>query len=60
MGVVAFYGFLLSFELRDQCSPALDLPMTWPYLAFPVGALLIIVQAVGLIWHELKNRHRDG
>lgn len=59
MGVIAYQGFQLSFYLLDQNSPSLDIQMTWPYLALPVGALLIIVQAVGLAWHEIKTNRPD-
>ena len=38
MGVVVYQGSILSYMQTAQQSPALELPMTWPYLAIPVGA----------------------
>lgn len=46
MGVIACHGFRLSWLLYDQISPALGIPMTWPYLAVPVGAVLIGFHAI--------------
>ena len=54
MATVAYYGFTLSYAIRVQTSPAMELPMTWPYLAVPVGATLIIIQAVGLFVQQVK------
>jgi TRAP-type C4-dicarboxylate transport system permease small subunit len=53
MGVIIYQGFRLSFLLRDQRSPALGLPMTWPYMAIPVGAVLILVQALALFFKQV-------
>ena len=55
MGVIASQGFRLSFLLGDQLSPAMGLPMTWPYLAVPVGATLILIQALALFFKYLKE-----
>lgn len=54
MLVILYQGFKLSSYLGDQVSPALEVPMTWPYLAIPVGALLLFVQALGLFFFELR------
>ncbi len=55
MVVVTYEGFRLSFLLFDQESAAMQIPMTYPYLAIPVGAFLILVQAVVMIFHEFKT-----
>ena len=55
MGVIAYQGFRLSFLLHDQLSPALGLPMTWPYLAVPVGATLMLIQALALFFKYMKE-----
>jgi TRAP-type C4-dicarboxylate transport system permease small subunit len=39
--------------LRDQLSPALEIPMTWPYMAVPVGAVLILIQALALFFKQV-------
>jgi TRAP-type C4-dicarboxylate transport system permease small subunit len=60
MGVIAYQGFRLSFLLRDQLSPALGLPMTWPYMAVPVGATLILIQALALFFTYIKEPLPEG
>ncbi len=42
--IVMGYGFVLVVNLWDQWSPVMDIRMTWPYLAIPVGSLLMLVQ----------------
>jgi TRAP-type C4-dicarboxylate transport system permease small subunit len=42
--IVMGYGFALVFSLWDQLSPVLTIRMTWPYLAIPVGSLLMLIQ----------------
>jgi TRAP-type C4-dicarboxylate transport system permease small subunit len=46
MATVALKGFNLLFELKGQTSPAMEIPMAWPYLAIPVGCLLILLEAL--------------
>lgn len=61
MVVISYFGFCLSFSLGDQRSPALDLPMTFPYLAIPVGALLILIQTLASIFREVTaHPENDG
>ena len=42
--IVMGYGFILVTGLWDQWSPVLNIRMTWPYLAIPVGSLLMLIQ----------------
>lgn len=42
--IVMGYGFILVTNLWDQWSPILSVRMTWPYLAIPVGSLLMLIQ----------------
>lgn len=44
--IVTGYGFVLVTNLWEQWSPVMDIRMTWPYLAIPVGALLMLIQLV--------------
>jgi len=55
MGVVIYQGFALSYMQASQQSPALELPMTWPYLAIPVGACLIFIQAAALFFKQMAE-----
>lgn len=42
--IVMGYGFVLVVSLWEQWSPVLIIRMTWPYLAIPVGSLLMLIQ----------------
>jgi TRAP-type C4-dicarboxylate transport system permease small subunit len=42
--IVMGYGFFLVTNLWDQWSPVMGIRMTWPYLAIPVGSLLMLIQ----------------
>jgi TRAP-type C4-dicarboxylate transport system permease small subunit len=42
--IVTAYGFVLVINLWDQWSPVLQFRMTWPYLAIPVGCLLMLLE----------------
>ena len=42
--IVTYYGVSLVANLWDQVSPVAGIRMTWPYLAIPVGSLLILIQ----------------
>jgi len=60
MGVVVYQGFVLSFMVGDQRSPAMELPMTWPYMAVPVGAGLIFIQAAALFFKQAAEPPSRG
>jgi TRAP-type C4-dicarboxylate transport system permease small subunit len=55
MVVIFYHGYRLSYLLRDQLSTAMEIPMTWPYLAVPVGATLIFIQAAVLLVSDLTS-----
>jgi TRAP-type C4-dicarboxylate transport system permease small subunit len=42
--VVMIYGLVLVTNLWEQYSPVMDIRMTWPYLAIPVGSFLMLIQ----------------
>jgi TRAP-type C4-dicarboxylate transport system permease small subunit len=54
-GFIAYEGFILSYLLIDQVSPALEVPMTWPYLAIPTAASLIFIQALALFFQQMRE-----
>jgi len=60
MGVVVYQGFVLSLMVGDQRSPAMELPMTWPYMAVPVGAALILIQAAVLFFKQAAEPPPGG
>lgn len=55
MVVICYEGFRLSFLLFYQKSAAMQIPMTYPYLAIPVGAFLILLQALLMIFYEFRG-----
>ena len=55
--IVAAYGFSLVTNLWDQLSPVMEIRMTWPYLAIPVGSLLMLIQ---LATPATRSPHQDG
>jgi TRAP-type C4-dicarboxylate transport system permease small subunit len=42
--IATYYGVTLVANLWDQVSPVAGIRMTWPYLAIPVGSLLMLIQ----------------
>ena len=60
MGVVVYQGFILSYMVGDQRSPAMELPMTWPYMAVPVGGGLIFIQAAALFFKQAAGPPPGG
>jgi TRAP-type C4-dicarboxylate transport system permease small subunit len=46
---VLVYGWPLALRNAAQVAPASGIPMIYPYLALPVGALLMLVQ-IALTW----------
>ena len=60
MGVIVYQGFALSLMHVDQLSPAMELPMTWPYIAVPVGACFIFIQAAALFFKQVAEPSPGG
>jgi TRAP-type C4-dicarboxylate transport system permease small subunit len=60
MGVIVYQGFALSLMQVDQLSPAMELPMTWPYMAVPVGACFIFIQAAALFFKQVAEPSPGG
>ena len=52
--IVMGYGFFLVTNLWEQWSPVMGIRMTWPYLAIPVGSLLMLIQVVTPSSQETK------
>jgi len=59
MGVIIFEGSRLSYLLANQFSPAMEIKMTWPYLAVPVGAFLILIQAATLLIRSFAGEEKS-
>jgi len=52
MTIVMIEGFGLIFKLSGQTSPAMEIPMAWPYLAIPFGCLFILFEALIMIFSK--------
>ncbi len=52
MGLIVVEGFRFSASVWVQDSPALEIPMTWPYLAVPVGAALILRSSLTALFQQ--------
>jgi len=50
MAVITFQGFLLVSKLSGQTSPAMEIPMAWPYLGIPIGCLLILFEGLVMVF----------
>ena len=50
MAIVMVEGFALVYQIRGQTSAAMEIPMGWAYLAIPVGCLLILLEALIMIF----------
>ncbi|MEA4893044.1 MAG: TRAP transporter small permease [Peptococcaceae bacterium] len=56
-GVVCFYsiGIIQNQILYGQISPAMRIPMWWPYAAIPVGSALMIIRYLESIGHTIRT-----
>ncbi len=56
-GVVFVYsiGIIQKQMMYGQISPAMRIPMWWPYAAMPVGSGLMIIRYLSSIAHMIRN-----
>jgi len=55
LGVIFWGGFCLVIITRHQLSPAMRIPMSWPYMAVPIGSLIMLVHEITFICLRLKE-----
>lgn len=55
LSFVAIYGFNLSMRVVRQKTPAMQLSMFYPYLAIPIGAFVMVLNYISLIFEEIKD-----
>jgi len=53
--VMLWGGIELLHVTRIQVSPALRIPMTYPYMAIPVGALIMLVHVLASLFRSLPD-----
>lgn len=51
--VVIFWGIKILKVVQFQKSASMGIPMTWPYLAVPVGSGLMLLNSLRLTWDVL-------
>ncbi|WP_197046715.1 TRAP transporter small permease [Oceanobacillus salinisoli] len=56
--IIAYSGFLESFSktVRMQSTPSLNISMTYPYLAIPIGMTIILIHATAFLIGEKANK----
>ena len=57
--IVMYQGVLLAVFQMDQFSPALQIPMTWPYASVPVSACLMTLEILYLIFTDISDLRRS-
>ncbi len=59
---VIWAGGILVWSISAQITPVLRISMAWPYLAIPVGCLLIALEMVALMLTdpEARGNHSDS
>lgn len=59
--VIIFWGGLSLFIItRHQLSPAMRIPMSWPYMAVPLGSLIMLFHESTFIYLQLKEMTESG
>ena len=53
--VMLVFGAVMTFETKDQTSPAMGLSMAFVYLAVPVAGLILMANVVVNAYNELSN-----
>lgn len=52
---ITLYGVKLVVVVNSQSSPAMQIPMSIPYLAFPIGGGLMLVEAIMYLIRMIKQ-----
>jgi TRAP-type C4-dicarboxylate transport system permease small subunit len=55
LGVIFWGGICLVMITRHQLSPAMRIPMSWPYMAVPIGSLIMLFHEITFINLRLKE-----
>lgn len=58
LSILAWYGWEMTGRVASQTSAALRISMSWPYLALPVGAALMIYHVLVLLVASLRQSGR--
>ena len=55
VGLMFWGGVHLVLLTRHQLSPAMRIPMSWPYMAVPIGSLIMLFHEITFINLRLKE-----
>ena len=48
--MVVYYGSIMTVSNMEQMSSAMKMPMGWPFLALPVGGVLMAYETLRELW----------
>jgi len=60
IAVILWGGIHLVILTRHQLSPAMRIPMAWPYLAIPISSLIMLFHELTFIHKRLKSMILSG
>jgi TRAP-type C4-dicarboxylate transport system permease small subunit len=55
LGVIFWGGICLVILTRHQLSPAMRIPMSWPYMAVPLGSLIMLIHEITFLFKRLRE-----
>lgn len=57
--VLVIYGFDLVGRVSHQIAPSTRVSMMWPYMAVPLGGMVIVINSFGLLLDEVLGASHD-
>ena len=60
MATMIIQGFEMVQRTSQQFSPAMEIPMSWVYLAIPIGCLFMMLQMVSDLIALLRKKEGDA
>lgn len=57
--VIIYWGFKILGIIKFQQSPSIHLSMRYPYMAVPVGAILMLINSLRVMVAALRNKPLD-
>jgi TRAP-type C4-dicarboxylate transport system permease small subunit len=56
LSIIVIYGLRISCLVTKQTSPALQLPMVYPYLAIPIGIFMMVINFIAILLEEIEKK----
>lgn len=57
--LVGFYGYHQAISHFGRITPATRIPMTIPYMALPIGAVLIVLRLSVMTYNDIKSGYEE-